>query len=344
MQTDPELLEFTAQCIEQFGGIAEQHDEQLTAVLPKPLRQSLHLPEEVQLGDEARPLLYGSPVLDQLIHLATAEVPLVMGRIEVPYLKKAGFEQQLSQDFVFTNARLHVSNRAEARTTYMALTCKYIALSDERKEGLVEVSVQENSGAVIADFEHLWSDQAVQFYQQSSVPPHFPTHLEHTVRNVLQEAHVRADRQLVDFTESMKRRLRRDVKNTQEYYQALENEMEASLSNPNLGDTQRQERLAKIEDLPHEMHQKINDLQHKYAIQLSLRGCAVIRMLVDVVKIMVEIRHKKFQRTEHLIWNPVTGRFDPLVCEQCARTIREIHFLPKNAVLQIVCADCAQKK
>ena len=51
---------------------------------------------------------------------------------------------------------------------------------------------------------------------------------------------------LIEFINSMKRRLRRDVKNTKEYYEALQKEMEAGLSHPNLSESHKQDRLEKI--------------------------------------------------------------------------------------------------
>jgi hypothetical protein len=313
------------------------------AVLPEGLARSLELPEEVRIGGEERPLLYGSPALDQFIRVATQTIPLMFGHIEVPYLKKAGFDKQLAQDFVFTNAKVHVTSRADARTTYMVMFARYIALSDERKEGLVELSVHENTGAVVEEFETLWQQQHPMFYTQSTLPPHFPVHVDQAVNSALQAARICAEAHLTDFTSSMKRRLRRDVNNTREYYGALQQEMQASLANPNLGEAQKEERMAKIQDLPNEMQRKIDDLKHKYQIRLSVHGCAVLRFLVDVAKVMVEIHHKKFKRPAHLTWNPVTGRFDPLVCEQCQTTIREVFFLSDKSDLKLVCAACGQK-
>ncbi len=344
MNTDPELLSFAAQVVEKFGGIAEQQDEHLMAVLPEDLARALELPEEVRFGGDENPLLYGNPMLDRLIHLTTAEIPLIFGRIEFSYLKKAGFDQQINQDFEFVNAKVRVTGRAEARTTYMQLVCRYIALSDERKEGIVEMGVQEHSGAVIEDFETLWPHHKTEFYKQGQVPPHFPIHVEHAVSNAMQEAQSLAAEHLLDFTNSMKRRLRRDVKNTQEYYGALQKEMQAGLSHPNLSETHKQERLAKIQDLPDEMQRKIEDLKQKYQIRTTLRGCAVLRFIVDVAKVMVDIHHKKFIRQEHLIWNPVIGRFDPLICESCRQTIRNIHFRPGKSEVKLVCLPCSQKK
>ncbi len=95
---DPELWSFSVQVLETHGGLVEQRGDHLLSLLPGPLARLLELPEEVQLGGEGFPLLYGSPVLDRLIHLATREVPIVYGQVEVPYLKREGFEKLMEQD------------------------------------------------------------------------------------------------------------------------------------------------------------------------------------------------------------------------------------------------------
>jgi hypothetical protein len=203
MDSVPELLSFAAHVFEKHGGMAEQDDNHVMALLPPGLAQSLDLPEEVQLGGEAMPLLYGSPVLDRLIRVATEEIPLVFGRIEVPYLKKAGFDQLIGQDIVFTNGQVRVTSRAEARASYMVLTCRYVALSDERKEGLVEVGMCESTGAIIEDMETLWPKFSSEIYAPGKVPPHFPIHLEKAVSNAMQKARVLTEEKLTDFINSM---------------------------------------------------------------------------------------------------------------------------------------------
>ncbi len=159
----------------------------------------------------------------------------------------------------------------------------------------------------------------------------------------LRKARGLAEEKLIDFIKSMRRRLRRDVKNTREYYEALRKEMEASFSHHNLSEAQRDERIAKIEDLPREMARKIEDLQQKYKIQVRLRGCAALRFLVNVVHIMVEIRFRKQTRTIPLIWNPISRRLDPLVCERCCETTRSVHPREEDSRIRLLCPSCNQK-
>ena len=47
MDSVPELLSFAAQVFEKHGGIAEQDDNHVMALLPPSLADSLDLPEEV---------------------------------------------------------------------------------------------------------------------------------------------------------------------------------------------------------------------------------------------------------------------------------------------------------
>jgi len=341
---DPELLSFSAQVLERHGGLVEQRDEYLLSLLPGPLARSLELPEEARLGGEGFPLLYGSPVLDKLIHLATREVPVVYGQAEVSYLKKEGFEKLMEQDLRFQDGQIRMVNRAEARTTYLLLSAHFVALSDERKEGLVRMGVHEASGALIPELEESLKNFPVQYFEPGHTPPHVPLRLEKTISSALHGARAQAEAQLAEFFSSMQRRLRRDVRNTREYYEALKQEMEDNLKNPNLADGQRQERTAKIQALPRELESKIADLEHKYRVQVTLTACAAMRILVPVVQAGVLLRYRKSQRELQVIWNPLTRRLDPLTCEDCQGTMRGIIPRDQGPRVLLLCPHCTAKR
>ena len=252
------------------------------------------------------------------------DVPGGDGR-DTLYLKKAGFEQLIGQDIAFADGQVRVGSRAEARTTYMVPACHYVALSDERKEGLVQVAFHEGSGALVAGLEDLWAEYHPEFFPAGKVPPHFPVHLEQAVKTGMHSAESLVRERLSDFLSSMRRGLVRDVKNTREYYQALGAEMQAGLSHPNLTEPQRQERLAKIADLPAELARKILDVQHKYQVRVTISACAAFRLLVDVVQLLLELKYRKLQRSVRVTWNPLTRHLDPLVCERCRGTLHRVH-------------------
>ncbi len=90
---------------------------------------------------------------------------MVYGRVDIAYLKKSGFEHFLAQDLSFPESNVSIVNKAETRATYMVLTSHYLALSDERKKGLVRLAIQEQNGAVIKGLEEARQDMDTQFFE-----------------------------------------------------------------------------------------------------------------------------------------------------------------------------------
>lgn len=341
--SDPELLAFAARVLERHGGLIEPGADGLLALMPPALAQDLEVPEETRFGSEAAPLLYGSPLLDRLVGLARREVPVAYAQVEVPYLKKAGFEQLLARDLAFAGGQVRVSSRAQTRTTYMILWCHYVALSDERKEGLVHLGVHEAGGAVIPGLADLWRDSRPRFYPAGKLPPLFGAHLETALDGALKSARTLVAADLKGFLASMQRRLRRDVKNTREYYQALAREMEAGLAHPLLTEAQRLERQAKIDALPAEVARKIADLEQKYQVRVTISPAAAVRLLVEVVQLLLELRWHRLSRSLSAIWNPLTQSLDPLVCDQCRTTTSHLHPTVRDGDLRLLCHPCSQK-
>lgn len=342
---DNELVQFAARVIEYHGGITEKHSESdAVAIVPADIAGFLETPEEFRLGGDGVPLLYGSALLDRLVHLCTKNIPLIYGQVEAPYLKKEGYERLLGSDILFSDCQVRLGARAETRAAYLLLTCRYVALSDERKEGIITVAVREHDGAVIDGLEAGLQDLRPQWYPAASVPHHqFPADAAAAVSSALRHAQKCAGEDLADFFSSMQRRLHRDVQNTREYYAALQKEMQQSLSRSGPGGAQRQERLAKIDELPGEMERKALDLQNKYRVQVQLSGAAVMRLLVTVAQVTADIRFRSFSRSLPLTWNPLTRRLDPLVCERCRDTTRSIYPFEEKTGAKLRCFACRQK-
>lgn len=269
---------------------------------------------------------------------------MVYGRVDIAYLKKSGFEHFLAQDLSFPESNVSIVNKAETRATYMVLTSHYLALSDERKKGLVRLAIQEQNGAVIKGLEEARQDMDTQFFEPGHIPPHFPDRVDKVLENSLDYLKEAVYLELEDFQKSMQRRLQRDVRNLREYYAALAREMRQSLERPSLSQAQREERQAKLDALPLEEERKIEDQQHKYNTNVTIRPAAVLRILLDVVKVELHIRHRKWQKTQHIVYNPLTRRFDPLTCQRCGKSIRFIYPQAVRDNLQLLCYACNTKR
>ncbi|MBC8183656.1 hypothetical protein H8E88_21395 [candidate division KSB1 bacterium] len=343
MTQDQELLSFTAQILEQNGGAVEQHESFLMALLPDKLSHLLKMPEEVRIGENGTPLLYGSPLLDNLVQFATQEAPVVYGELKVDYLKKAGFEQLINQKLSFGKVPTRFVKKLVTVSTYMVLICRYLAMSDERKEGLIEVALHEENGAIISGLAGQWQNYHPGFFSQTELPSHFPTHVDDIIRAAMISAQVDTKAELAGFFKGIRRHLNRDVKNTREYYQALQREMEANLENPKLSEEQRNQRKEKINDLPAEMDRKITDLEQKYQVKINITTCAALRFLIPVVRLTIEIKYRKLVREIHVNYNPISHSLDPLVCERCGETTWRVNPFDKDSGFLLVCSRCNGK-
>jgi len=135
----------------------------------------------------------------------------------------------------------------------------------------------------------------------------------------------------------MNRKFRRDVRNLEEYYRSLEQEMQQSLVRSGLSDQLVQDRRAKIALIPEELARKKEDLFKKYSIRIGIVPCAVLLVATPAVKVLLRVAIGKKQKAISAFYNPVTKTMDPLVCEGCRVSATRFGFCDQAHML---CPDC----
>ncbi len=342
--SDNELLSFAAKVLERSGGAVQWEGPGFFALLPAPVSRALSLGEEVSFGPQGIGLTYGHPVLERLVALATSNVPVVYCTVEIPYLKRGGFENILARDISFWRMGSKLWDHAESKLTYLDLVCRYVALSDERKEGLLRITVQEKTGAVVPDFEKALARFRLTFHRPEHLPSEFPTEIEGALKAALSSMKELVKRELESFLQNAARRLERDIRNTREYYQALEQEMGAQAQRTGLSRETRTLRLEKIKTLPAEMERKIEDLRRAYRTEVRLHPCGATRILMRTVRLTLELRYRKLKKKATLTYNPLTQALDPWVCECCGVSTRNVYPKDDGPGFLLCCAKCSETK
>jgi hypothetical protein len=120
--------------------------------------------------------------------------------------------------------------------------------------------------------------------------------------------------------------------------------MEGGLSHPLLTEAQRRERLAKIGGLPQELARKITDLEQKYQVRVTVSACAALRFLVDVVHLLLDLKFRRLTRPLRVVWNPLTRRLDPLVCEHCRSTMQQVYPTARDDAVRVLCLACSRQR
>jgi len=345
-KSDQELDQFLFRFLENRGAALERYDGGFEALLPEALSDLLEVTEHIRISDgvdsglNGHPFAgYGSPFLDRILNVACGNVPLVSCRLEVDYLKSQGFDRLIGEQFRFYKFAGRIESTGTMNIHYLLLQCRYVAQSDEQKEGLIGLVLNCETGAYIPGMAEIFSDHKRDFqllpkqlghdWRWEKALAHIEVHLEEVLRE-----------EILPFRESMRRRFHRDVANLEEYYHSLKAEMEKSLERPGLSEDLIKDRKEKIALLPGELIRKRDDLFQKYSIAVRVVPCAARLIRIPVVKIIYRLSAGKSQKTLSLIYNPVTHSLDPIVCQGCGKNIRNIYF---SHHLHVLCSSCNKK-
>ncbi|MBC2744433.1 MAG: hypothetical protein HGJ93_15685 [Desulfosarcina sp.] len=286
MSSDPtlDLETFVQQFFTSRGADIDKKGGRLDVLAPRELARRIGIPDlcSLKIGSEdpdGYGVHYGSPLLEKIAEIACDTVPLTIVRLAFHYIKSQGFDRLIQELFTFRGAVVRVKNTATVKTEYLLLTCRFLAQSDEQKEGLVPLAFNLETGAPAGGIEAML-DTTEKKYETGRLGAAFE---EEKMRMITQWVRRQAPKileaQIESFRDSMNRRFRRDVANLEEYYAELKQEMTENLMRSGLSEQLIQERKEKIGLIPDEMAKKKDDLFKKYSIKVKLKlsGSMLIR-------------------------------------------------------------------
>jgi len=349
-EPDQELEHFVCRFLETHGAVLEKNRKGFEALLPESLSGLLETPEYIRInkgspdtGPEsghAYSINYGSHLLEKIVNAACAQVPLLACQLEFDYLKSAGFEKLINEQFSFFGAVGKVEGTAKIKTEYFFLTCRYIAQSDEQKEGLVSLIFNLETGAFVPHMAHMLSSAVRDYKTGGKTAAWGDKQIKEIMEWVRKQTKESIAEDIGPFQESMTRRFRRDVANLEEYYAGLKKEMEQSLERPSLSDQLIKDRKEKIALLPDELARKKDDLFKKYSIKVKIEPCSAMLISTPAIKILYKASIGRKRKNLSLIYNPVTKSVDPLVCQGCGRSTTSLYFCDR---LHLLCPTCSNR-
>jgi hypothetical protein len=210
--------EFVRRFFRFNGAVMEQRPDGLEALLPEHLAARLNTPEYLHIatGENAKEkfsINYGSPLLEKIVDAACDTVPLISCRLDFNYIKRQGFDRLIQDQFVFYNCVGRVESTAEVRTEYLLLTCRYLAQSDEQKEGLVSLAFNLETGAAVSEMGGMLDSVERTFKADSEQILLGDDKIKAILAWVQRLAGKVLEREIEPFQDSMNRRFRRDVAN-----------------------------------------------------------------------------------------------------------------------------------
>lgn len=336
-----DLYDFTIDFLKHHDAIVEKTDGALEVVFPDDLAIALGTKEYSKLvfsADEKDGtfISFDSETFKKLPAIFKEKgrfsvISIPPSRIRIEKIKK-----RIVDKIIFNNAVFSIGENEEKAISYLLACFKFTAFSDERREGIISILINEfNLSSRKFEVEQLdiltdiseapigniqWQDNKEVFSALGAAP-----------KELINE-------ELEDFLKSANRRLNRDTQRVHEYYHALICETRQFIEKKLLVGKEKKKAMDKIKAIKTELRWKINDLIAKYKIEIRIESISFIRIETIAPLFWLTIKRRKMIRLFPLTYNPFLKTFDNLPCESCFNPGKN-HWVCDER-LHITCGKC----
>ena len=338
------------------GALLERiEDGYLEFVVPPSLSKTLGVPEHGKLS-------FAYPPFDESIISASYESDFFRsidrlfpgkGKIakavyssHLPNIEKVS--RWVSEKIALSNASFRLQKVDNQRIAYALIFFKYVALSDEKREGVFSLLVNEENLSTFplnANLTAFWGDL--------KEPEEIYTKGEGISKALLagfSAASLIIKEEFEPFIKSLERRLNRDIIRVFEYYETLKSEIHKTFekkffsekeSSEGQSEEGRKVLSGRLDAVEGEKRWKIQDLVSKYALNIRIEPVCIIDIETESLVFWLEVRRRLSSRIFPLSYNPLLKKVDSLPCESCFHP-RGTYYLCDEK-LHILCATCFKK-
>jgi hypothetical protein len=338
--------------IEEGAALEKRTDGSLEFLIPYSLSGTLSIPEHGILHFSNSPPCDGAIAAsyDSEVFRAIEKVFARKGKMTeasypsvLPNIEKVS--KWVPEKVVLSNATFRLQRVDHQAVIYVLVFFKYVALSDEKREGVFSLLVnrlnfstvlpENNSLDLLADLQS--PEKGITVNPQETLK---------TIQAGFSAASLVVKENFVPFIKSLERRLHRDVTRVFEYYETLKAETKRAFEKKgNEGFTSPEEARktlsAKLDAIEGERQWKIQDLVSKYALKVGVEPVCSIDIETHTPVFWIDIKRRLLSRSFPLTYNPFYKKIDPLPCEAC--------FYPRGGYfvcdekLHILCSSCFSK-
>jgi hypothetical protein len=317
---------FVTDLLTLHGALIEPIEpEGLEVLAPLPVQQALGVKELSRLGfgatlpDGAERVGIESDWLDrcgQSIGERGRYMRLVL-RPDAP--APSDPQRALEHALVLDNASIRLVDVVPEWTRYVILDFRYSAVSDEKRDGILQLGVNLATGALPDPMLGQLTPELVADAADAAPPvtAQLPAAWEQNrlLELVERALYPRLDTALTPFVKGLRRRLDRDQERLYSYHNDLYRESIRRLSLLAEGDSSRQREEKRLEAIKCEYSAKLRDLARQYAVRVSVAWLQTLELVMSVQRFIVRIRRRRAERMIRLDWNPLVRRLEFPPCE-----------------------------
>lgn len=373
MNTD--ITEVVEKIVTHHGAVVERTGNGcLEYICPESLAKDLEIPEEGTLVfqydhtcDKPVHASYDSEMFQNLERLFQKHGRIAAVQHVPSYtIRQDKIAKSLYEHIGFSNATFRLDRTEILNVVYLLVFFKYTAISDEIKEGMLSLLINRYNLSITSVRDETDSIMA-DLHEMKRLPRRVEEETVKAVRNSFSAASLLVQDMTVDFIKSLNRRLNREIKRINEYYETLKDETRIAIRNKALlkeeyitqyhknprefeailakgiedrtleaeGTSQLYDKLDAIEI---ERKWKEQDLQEKFALKVQIDPVTTLHIESRTPVFSIILKKSKATRRFPVTYNLLLNRFDHLPCESC--------FYPQSPwyvcddKLHIICSRC----
>ena len=338
-----ELLDFVKIALEHKGAIIEQDEDIINAVIPPEVAENIELQEfsSFTVKPDAQPdeikLAYGSQALDKIMSLIENEG--LTTHYLIPYLEmnKKITENDIQRHFNFVNAKFRSVNVIHGFIPYIIFNFRWTIISDMRRDGLYSCILNQLTGASLREIEESVSQRPVDNISKIDAYVFNGKPFNEIFKKACSDSQKGIEAETAEFKNSMMRRLKRDIRRVEEYYNTLIRELKRKRKGKKdidelIKDLKNKEKIIKLE-----LKAKRADLVKKYDTKVKVELVSAAQIFLPSAVADVKLLFKKHQPVYRVCWNPLTLSLEDLVCDGCGENTSHIYLCPN---LHLLCEKC----
>ncbi len=295
-------------------------------------------------------LNYSHPLVERMMEAARAVPACARFYITDVRLDKTGLATLARDSLSLPNANLvEVPHTLEARAMfrYVRFNFKAALISDEKREQLVSVLMDAQTGAAVDDFSATEAHRLVETPVFTQLPPApaqwtaAPDPLAPEPFHALLDRAARAAVEVLGaaitpLEKRTARHLELDRARLETYYASLERDLVRRLKRAE-DEARRANLESKLAATRADHAAKLADVEAKYhlRVELDLINLAIIAQ--PKIMLPVRIENRQAGVTRHVAWDSLRHSIEPLVCDVCIRPRAKLFLCANN---HLACGDC----
>ncbi len=277
---------------------------------------------------------------------------------------KRGLAALARTHFSLPNARIDAlpTGQEEAmQHQYLLCNFKVTLVSEEKQEELVAVVMDLQAGHAVDDetiLERLAIIDPEPVYQGLPIaPPRWQGTGEALAPATLQALLPRAEAalrqklaaQVATLATRMERHLSLDLARIGDYYDEMRTDLQRRQERLSEDDSERRQGFdEKLAMLAAERDAKLADARSRYALRVEMQLLNVLLVTQAKVVLPMSISNRTATITRTIVWDPLTHRLEPLVCDVCGKPGEGLHLctgghLVHEGCLAPQCIDCKRE-